>query len=204
MELFKETTNDTYIFRIMGNMRIKLLCDYESHILSKNKSDNVEYITFKNGSMYIEVTNLYNFQIPYDKCYLALSYKKDQPNIECIYKYDHNDSYIPLFISQPDKTPNFEILKKYNIKPNTILYNELIIPNTQEYFECDLDDNQYYDLDHSYNYKNNKTVYPSVIFTNDDLIHLLKNKTECYDNTYIDDKDVYFTDISLSDDSLYS
>jgi hypothetical protein len=194
MELINRTTYNTYIFRIVGNMRIKILQDYSDAI------SDIKYISFKSGEMYIDVKNSHQYNIPYDKCYLALSYNK-QPNIECVY---YTNSYIPLYISQPNKPINDDTLKKYKIKPNTILYNELSIIN---YKEHELGDELLIDdllIDELYETKK-RIIYPSIIFNNNDYIYLPKKQSYVNNESdYDDDIDDYFTDISASDDPLYN
>jgi hypothetical protein len=205
MELYYNF-NNIYIFRVLGNIRIKLLNEYDN---LNNKTNLYDYITFKNSNMFIKVKNKHNFIIPYDKCYLSLSYNSisKYPEIECIYQ-----EYIPLFISQPETNININLLEKFNIKPKSLLYKELTNINMQEiehiYENENINDNEY-EIDICNNINNKKIIYPSIIFQDNRQIYLSNNNIDIYSDSTNSDSEYdynnnYFTDISLSDDSLYN
>ena len=156
-----------YTFRVIGNMRIKLLCEYD---LTK-KYKLCDYISFNRGEMFIKLKNIHNYHITYDKCYLALSYNTNDkyPNIECVYK----DDYVPMYMSQPDNFVSADVLNWFNIKDNTLLYRELtnIAPS--------IIDENYDSVYEPYNYDviNKKDIiYPSIIFRDNLIKKINTNK----------------------------
>jgi hypothetical protein len=198
MELYN-VNNTIYTFRVTGNTRLKLIQEFYINKNSTNECTNLRINSSQD--MYIMVTNTQNFAIPYDKCYLTLSYDiiskinsgKKYPDISCVYK---PPDYIPLYVSQPDTSDKNSIhmgLKYFDIKPQTKLYNALI---------SDVSDYEPYDetYDEPYDFltrKNSKINYPTIAFDNGEIIHLIKKEKLIEIDT---DEENYFTDISVSDE----